>query len=348
VRWGILGVANIALKRVIAGFKGASNCSLQAIASRDLDRARDVAARFGIPLAFGTYEALLSFDGIDAVYIPLPHHLHREWVLAAARAGKHVLCEKPLALTASDASEMVAGCEAAGVLLMEAFMYRFHPSWVEISQLVRDGAIGRVRTVHSHFAYFLDDPNSFRSRLDLGGGALMDIGCYGVSVSRLLFSSEPKRVLATAVSHPDNGTDIVTSALLDFADGHATFHVATQLQRAQGVDIGGTVGRIEVETPFNIPSDEATRARLIRGGSPSRPSTIETLTFGPADQYSLEIEAFNRSISEGAPLSIAPSDSIANIRVLERVQEAMAMSAGGTSRGPSHAVSNDQESTPGS
>jgi predicted dehydrogenase len=319
LRWGVLGVANIAVKRAIAGIQAASNGCITAIASRDLHRAQIVAQRFGIPAVFGAYEEMLRYGDIDAVYLPLPHHLHRKWTLIAAEAGKHVLCEKPLALSVKDAVDMAACCASAGVLLMEAFMYRFHPSWVEICRFVGEGGIGELRAVHTEFAYFLDDADSFRSRPELGGGALYDVGCYAVSVSRLLFGREPVRVAATMLRHPSNRTDIVTSGLLDFGIGHATFTVGTQLQRGQSVHITGAKARIDIETPFNIPSDAPTRVRVIRGGSPGVDPEVESLVFGPADPYTLEAEAFARAIVDDRQIAVPPSDSIANLEVIERI-----------------------------
>jgi len=323
IRWGILGVANIAVKRVIAGVQATNNGYVAAIASRNLDRARAAAQTFGISEAFGSYEQMLQHDGIDAVYIPLPHHLHRDWTLRAAQAGKHVLCEKPLALNFEEAREMVAACAEAGVLLMEALMYRFHPAWVEVRRLVEAGSIGALRSVHTEFAYFLDDPASFRSQPSLGGGALMDLGCYAVSASRMLFEREPAVIAASILKHPVNQTDIVSSALLDFGIGHATFTVGTQMQRGQSVHLAGTEARIEIATPFNIPADQRAQIRVIRGGSPGVASDVEVLEFGPADVYALEAQAFARAAVGEIPPPISLEDSIASLSVLEGIINAI-------------------------
>jgi predicted dehydrogenase len=323
IRWGILGVANIAVKRVIAGIQASNNGHVAAIASRNFDRARAAAQTFDISEAFGSYEQMLQHDGIDAVYIPLPHHLHRDWTVRAAQAGKHVLCEKPLALNVEEAREMVATCEEAGVLLMEALMYRFHPAWVEVRHLVEGGSIGALRSVHTEFAYFLDDPASFRSQPSLGGGALMDLGCYAVDASRMMFQREPAVIAASVLKHPVNQTDMVSSALLDFGSGHATFTVGTQIQRGQSVHLAGTKARIEVATPFNIPADQSAQVRVIRGGSPGVAPDVEILEFGPADVYTLEAQAFGRAVLGESPLPISLDDSIAGLAVLQGIINAI-------------------------
>jgi predicted dehydrogenase len=322
LRWGVLGVAKIAVGKVIPAFQRSAQGEVTAIASRDMARAMEAAARLGIQEAYGSYEELLGSDGVDAVYVPLPNHLHKEWTLAAARSGKHVLCEKPLALTAADAAEMVEACAAAGVLLMEGFMYRLHPSWQEVRRLVSDGAIGELRAIHTRFAYFNDDPEDIRNRLEYGGGALMDIGCYAVNLSRMLFGEEPTRVAATIQRDPTFGTDIVTSALLEFEHGHATFTVSTRLEPDQRVHLAGSQGRIEVEIPFNIPPDRKSRIHLIRGGEQPVAPNMDTISFPPADPYTLEADAFGRAVREGVPVPIPPEDGVANMRVIERIIDA--------------------------
>ena len=229
LRWGILSTADIARKKVIPGIQKAERCEVVAIASRDAANARSVADELGIATAHGSYEALLADDGVDAVYIPLPNHLHAEWTIAAARAGKHVLCEKPLAMTAADAARMVDACEEAGVRLMEAFMYRVHPSWVAVREIVASGRIGRLSSVQSWFSYYNDDPTNIRNQLDAGGGALFDIGCYTVNLSRMLFGSEPVAVHASMTRDPATGVDTTASAILEFVEGVAAFTVSTRV-----------------------------------------------------------------------------------------------------------------------
>jgi len=319
LRWGVLSTASIAREKVIPGIRGADRCTIVAIASRDLERAQVVAAEQGIPTAHGSYEALLADRTVDAVYIPLPNHLHAEWAIAAARAGKHVLCEKPLAMTSADAERMIEAASAAGVLLMEAFMYRLHPSWVAALRLVADGRIGRLTAVQSWFSYFNDDAGNIRNIREAGGGALFDIGCYNVNLSRLLFGTEPRRVESSIVRDPATGVDVLTSALLEFDGGVATFTCSTRAEDDQRVHIYGTDGRIEIDIPFNIPPDRPTRIRLSHGGEPPVSPATEVLTFEAADPYGVEAAAFAAAVLDGTPLPVPPSDAVANLRVIERI-----------------------------
>lgn len=320
LRWGILSTADIARKKVIPGIRKADRCRITAIASRDLARAREAADEAGIRSAHGSYDALLADPEVDAVYIPLPNHLHAEWAIAAARAGKHVLCEKPLAMTAADAEQMIAAAEAEGVRLMEAFMYRLHPSWVAVVELVRSGRIGRLVAVQSWFSYFNDDPTNIRNIREFGGGALYDIGCYNVNLSRLLFGAEPARVEASIVRDPTSGVDVLTSGLLEFAGGGvATFTCTTRAEDDQRVDVYGTEGRISVGIPFNIPPDRPTHVYLTHGGEPPVDPATERLTFDTADPYAVEATRFAAAILDGTPTPVPPVDAVANLRVIERL-----------------------------
>ena len=329
LRWGILSTADIARKKVIPGLQKADRCAVVAIASRDAAQARAVADELGIPTAHGSYEALLADPGVDAVYIPLPNHLHGEWTIAAARAGKHILCEKPLTLTAAEAERVVETCAAEGVRVMEAFMYRLHPSWLAVRDIVASGRIGRLRAIQSWFSYFNDDPANIRNQLDTGGGALWDIGCYTVNLSRLLFDAEPETVGASIVRDPSTGVDILTSAVLGFGDGLATFTVSTRVETDQRVHIYGSAGRMTIDIPFNIPPDRPTRISVTAGGDPPVAPTTEVLTFETADPYTVEGERFAAAILDGLPTPTPPEDAVANIRVIERIFAAAA--AGGAS-----------------
>ena len=322
LRFGILSTADIARKKVIPGMRTASRVEVVAIASRDADRARLVADELGIPRAHGSYEALFADPEVDAVYIPLPNHLHMDWTIAAARAGKHVLCEKPLALTAADAQQMVDACRAAGVRLMEAFMYRLHPSWVAVRDVVGSGRIGRLMAVQSWFSYFNDDPTNIRNMLECGGGALLDIGSYSVNLARMLFGGEPRRVEASIARDPATGVDVLTSALLEFGDGIATFTCSIRAEDDQRVDVYGTTGRISVEIPFNIPPDRPTHVFVTAGGDPPVAPNTETLTFEPADPYGVEAQRFAEAILDGRPTPTPPEDAVANMRVIEQIFEA--------------------------
>ena len=320
LRWGILSTADIGMAKVTPAIQAAPNCEVVAIASRDADRAHRAAEELGIPTAHGSYEALLADDTVDAVYIPLPNDLHAEWTYHAAEAGKHILCEKPLALTADQARDMVEACEDAGVALQEAFMYRHHPTWVEAVRLVRSGAIGELRVVQSIFSYYNDDPSNIRNRLENGGGAVMDIGCYCINLSRLLFDEEPGSIDAVVHRDPEMGIDIVTSAILGFANGaRSEFTCSTRVEPHQRVDIIGTEGRIEIPIPFNIPPDIETRIHLTAGGeAPVAPDT-ETVVFPPVDQYTVQAELFAAAVLAGRPVPVDPADAVANMEVIESI-----------------------------
>jgi predicted dehydrogenase len=317
LRWGILSTATIARTKVIPGIAAASSCEVVAIGSRDLAAAEAVAAAHAIPRAHGSYEALLADPEVDAVYIPLPNHMHAPWTIAAAEAGKHVLCEKPLALTASEAETMVAAADRAGVALMEAFMYRHHPSWLAVREIAASGRIGDLVAIQSWFSYFNDDPANIRNIQEAGGGALYDIGCYCVNLSRMLFDAEPDRVSGEIVRDPVGGTDTVVAGMLAFGERIATFTASTRAEDDQRVDVYGTRGRTSVEIPFNIPPDRPTRIRVAAGGDPPVAPQVETMTFDAADPYTAEAEAFARAVLAGRPVPVPPADAVANLRVLE-------------------------------
>ena len=322
LRWGILSTADIARKKVIPGMRKAKRCSIVAIASREAGRAEAVALELGIPRAHASYEALLADPEVDAVYIPLPNHLHAEWSIAAARAGKHVLCEKPLALTADDAQRMIDVANVEGVTLMEAFMYRLHPSWQAVAELVASGEIGRLVSVQSWFSYFNDDATNIRNIREVGGGALFDIGCYSVNLSRLLFDAEPRHVSAALVRDPATGVDVLTSAILTFDSGIATFTCSTRAEDDQRVHIYGTTGRISIGIPFNIPPDRPTEVYVSAGGDPPVAPDTRVLTFEVADPYTVEAERFAAAVLDGQPAPVPPEDAVANLRVIERIFEA--------------------------
>jgi predicted dehydrogenase len=320
LRWGILSTASIATEKVIPGILAADRCEVVAIGSRDEARARIAAERHGIPRVHGSYAALLADPDVDAVYIPLPNHLHAEWTLAAARAGKHVLCEKPLALTPAEAERMIEGCAREGVVLMEAFMYRLHPSWLAVRELVAAGRIGRLVAVDTWFSYYNDDPANIRNIRDYGGGALYDIGCYPVNLSRMLFGSEPERVAATVVRDDGDGVDVLTSAILEFPGGGvATFTSAIRTEDDQRVDVYGTEGRIRIPIPFNIPPHLPTQVHVVACGEPPVAPAMETLAFAPADPYACEAEAFAAAVLDGTPVPTPTADAVANLRVIERL-----------------------------
>ena len=319
LRLGILSTADIARKKVVPGMRKARRCEIVAIASREAGRAEAVAAELEIPRAHPSYEALLADPEVDAVYIPLPNHLHAEWSMAAARAGKHVLCEKPLALNPDDAQRMIDVANAEGTTLMEAFMYRLHPSWQAVTEIVASGEIGRLVSVQSWFSYFNDDVTNIRNIREVGGGALFDIGCYSVNLSRMLFASEPRHVSAALVRDPVMEVDVLTSAILTFDDGIATFTCSTRAEDDQRVHIYGTSGRISIGIPFNIPPDRPTEVYVSAGGDPPVAPDTRVLTFEVADPYTVETERFAAAVLDGQPAPVPPEDAVANLRVIERI-----------------------------
>jgi predicted dehydrogenase len=320
IRWGILSTANIGMKKVTPAIQQGRNCEVVAIASRSKESADRAAAELGIPTSYGRYEELLAADDVDALYIPLPNDMHAEWTIKAAAAGKHVLCEKPLAMSEAQAAEMAQACTEAGVKLAEAFMYRHHPSWVAALGLVRDGSIGELRAVQSWFSYFNDDPQDIRNRMENGGGAVMDIGCYNINLSRMLFGGEPTFVQSAVRRDPVLGIDTLTSGILEFpGGGQATFACSTRTEDYQRVHIIGAEGRIEIEVPFNIPPDRETRIWVTRSGEPPTATNTETLVFPPTDQYTVQAELFAAAIIENSDNPMPVEDAIANMRVIEAV-----------------------------
>ena len=318
LRWGILSTANIGLNAVIPATQAAARCDVVAIASRDGRRAEDAAARLGIPRSLGSYDDLLADPEIDAVYNPLPNHLHAPLTIAALEAGKHVLCEKPIALTAAEAREMAAAAERTGMVLVEAFMYRLHPAWVTARDLIAAGRIGEVVTVDASFFYFNDDPADIRNIAEYGGGGLMDIGCYPINLSRMLFGSEPTGVAAAITRDPASGVDVLASAVLEFGDRTATFSCGTRAGAEQRVAIMGTEGRIVLTSPFN-PPPEGSEVHVWRGNLVPGDPPDEVLRMGRVDQYTLQAEAFAATVLDGAPPHLSLDDSIANMEVIERV-----------------------------
>lgn len=291
-------------------------CEIAAISSRDLRKAQLAAESLGIPKAYGSYEALLADPDIDAVYNPLPNHLHVDWSIKALKAGKHVLCEKPLGLDTMDAQRLLdAAAQYPHLKVMEAFMYRFHPQWVAAQAWVKAGKVGELKTIHSFFSYFNDDPNNIRNQADIGGGGLLDIGCYCISLSRFLFGRNPKRVLGIVETDPLLKTDRMASGLLDFGEGTSSFTCSTQLSSYQRVQILGTEGRIEIEIPFNAPPDKETRIWL-HGNE----GTEET-TFSICDQYTLQGDVFAKAILENTPVPTPLTDAIENMAVIDALFE---------------------------
>lgn len=318
VRWGVLGAANIALKKVIPGMQRAKRCEIVAIASRNQERAEQAAQQLGIPRAYGTYEELLADTSIEAIYNPLPSHLHVPWSIKAAEAGKHVLCEKPIAMSAAEAAQLIRVRDRSGVKIGEAFMVRTHPQWLRAQAIVQSGEIGELRSTLSVFSYFNADPKNIRNMRDIGGGALMDIGCYPITMSRWLFGREPRRCVSLVERDPQMGTDRLTSVILDFAPGQAVFTCATQLVPFQTMQVLGTRGRIDLEIPYNIPPDRPSRIFIDNGSQlAGRAARIEE--FPTCDSYTAQGDAFSQAIQEGGEVPVPLEDAMANMAVIDAV-----------------------------
>ena len=314
VRWGVLSTSDLALKQVIPAMQQGTYSEISAIASRNLASAQAAAAQLGIIKAYGSYEELLADPDIDAIYNPLPNHLHVPWSIKALEAGKHVLCEKPIAMTAAEAQTLAdAGRAHPHLKLTEAFMYRYHPQWQRARQLVSEGKIGELRTVQTLFSYFLDDSNNIRNIADVGGGAMMDIGCYAVSVPRFIFGAEPSRVSAIVEYDPRFKTDRLASAVLDFGTGTATFTCGTQLSPYQRVHILGTQGRIEIEIPFNAPKDRPCKIWYEHAGQ------IEEMVLDVCNQYTLQGDVVSQAILNDTAVPTPIEDAVSNMRVIEAV-----------------------------
>ncbi len=315
VIWGVLSTAKIGRERVLPGMKKSSLLEIRAIASRDEARARSTADALVIPKAYGSYEALLADAEIEAIYNPLPNHLHVPLTLQAAAAGKHVLCEKPIALTAQEAMQLRA--MAGKVLIAEAFMVRFHPQWLRARELVQEGRIGTLRAVQMFFGYNNLDPGNVRNKADIGGGGLYDIGCYAVVAGRFFFAAEPARGIALIDRDPTFGTDRLTSALVQFSDGRRLdFSVSTQIAPHQRIQLCGSKGRIELLIPVNAPQGAATRI-LIDDCSSLEGTGIVTETLPESDQYQLQGEAFSRAVRGEIALPYGVEDAIANMHVID-------------------------------
>lgn len=316
IRWGVLGVAGIATKKVIPAMQKSSMTPIVAIASRDSEKARDAAVRLGIPSWHGSYEALLADPEIDAIYNPLPNHLHVEWSIKAAEAGKHVLCEKPLGLNAAEVEKLIAARDRTGVKIGEAFMVHTHPQWLRVKDIIASGRLGPLRVIQGTFSYFNADPANVRNIADWGGGGLMDIGCYPIHTSRFIFGEEPRRVMGLLDLDPKFGTDRIASATLDYPSGQCSFVCGTQLVPYQKMQFLGTKGRIEMEIPFNAPPDRPTRIFIDDGGELFG-SGISQEEFAVCDQYTIQGEAFSAAILNGTEVPVPLENALANMRVID-------------------------------
>ena len=312
IRWGILSTAKIGTEKVIPAMQLGKYCKVTAISSRKLKKAKSAAKRLDIEKAYGSYEELLTDPDIDAVYIPLPNHLHVPWAIKALNAGKHVLCEKPIALSVVEAQTLLDVAKKFPRLkVMEAFMYRNHPQWQLAKQQVSEGKIGKVRTIQSFFSYYNNNPHNIRNKLEIGGGGLMDIGCYCISLARFIFEGEPWRVCGIMEEDPELKIDRLTSGILDFVNGTSTFTCATQLVPYQRVNIFGTKGRIEIEIPFNAPSDRPCKLWQ------ENDAKIKEVTLEICNQYTIQGDLFSRVVLEDREVPVPLEDAVANMQVIE-------------------------------
>jgi predicted dehydrogenase len=319
VRWGVLGVGKIATTKVIPSMQRGQLCEIAAIASRDGAKAEEAAGRLGIQKAYGSYQEMLDDPEIEAVYNPLPNHMHVPWSIRAAEAGKHVLCEKPIGMNVAETLELIAARDRTGVTMGEAFMVQSHPQWVRIVELVRTGRIGPLRSAIGSFSYFKLDAGNIRNIREYGGGGLMDIGCYPIKVSRMVFGEEPVRVSAAMVRDARFGNvDILTSAILDYPSGHCIFTCSTQVALQQSMRFYGATGRIELEIPFNPPDDRPSRIRIDDGRDlTGSGATVEE--FPACDQYTIQGDLFSRAIREGGPPPVPLEDALKNMAVIDAI-----------------------------
>ncbi len=318
VKWGVLGVAAIAVKKVIPAMQKGEWSEVAAIASRELSKAEKTAQQLGIPKAYGSYEELLADPEIEAIYNPLPNHLHVPWSIKAAEAGKHVLCEKPLSLTVREAKELLRVRDRCGVKIGEAFMVKTHPQWLRVRDLIGTGVVGRLRSIVGMFSYFNRDPKNVRNVADWGGGGLMDIGCYPITTSRWIFGEEPLRVCGMLEADAEFGTDRLSSAMMEFPSGHSVFTCSTQLVSYQRMQFLGTEGRVEIKIPFNAPNDRPCEI-LIDNGKDVFGGGISQEAISVCDQYTIQGDAFSKAIREGTEVPVPLEDAIANMAVIEAI-----------------------------
>ena len=311
VRWGIISVAKHFIRCVVLPMQKSEMIELYGIASRNPEKAKEASEKYGIPRYYQSYEDLLSDKSIEAVFIPLPNDMHLEWIKKSVDAGKHIICEKPLTLNAREASEAIEYAAKKDTLLMEAFMYRFHPQWIKARELVQTENIGNLRAVHTFFSYQNTDPYNIRNILEMGGGGILDIGCYAVSIARYIFDKEPQRVVSLINRDQAFKTDILSSGILDFGDGHSIFTVGTQTFPYQKVDIIGSAGRIHIKIPFNTYPDIPVNISVTNSVGTRK------IHSGPADHYELQFERFSEAIRKGLQAPISPMDALNNMSVLD-------------------------------
>lgn len=318
IRWGVIGVAKIAVEKVIPAMQRGERSEVTAIASRDKAKAEQAAAKLGIGKAYGSYDELLADPEIDAIYNPLPNQMHVPWSIRAAETGKHVLCEKPISLDIAECRALIAARDRCGVKIGEAFMARTHPQWLRAAELARSGEIGDLRCIGAFFSYFNRDPKNIRNRPESGGGGLMDIGCYPITLSRMVYGEEPRRVIGMVEQDPDFGVDRLTSAMLEYPAGQCIFNCSTQLVPYQRVQLLGTKGRVEIEIPFNAPPDRACRI-FVDDGSSLFGAGIRTEEFPVCDQYTIQGDLFSQAIQGEGDVPVPLEDALRNMAVIAAI-----------------------------
>lgn len=314
IKWGVLSTAKIGTNNVIPSMQKSELCEIYAISSRGIERAKKAANDLNIPVYYGSYEELLADPNITAIYNPLPNHLHIPWTIKAMEAGKHVLCEKPISITSKEA-ELLLDAKLRYPLLkvMEAFMYRFHPQWDKVKEIMKKEEIGDIHSIDSVFTYHNVDPNNVRNNAEIGGGGVLDIGCYCINLSRFLYESEPLNVQSFVDYDPKFKVDRLASSILEFENGIASFMCSTQLDHRQRAIIYGTKGYIELNIPFNAGNETLRKMWIHKGGE------VETIIFDKCDQYILQGDAFSRAILDDTPVPISIEDSISNMRVIDKI-----------------------------
>jgi len=316
IRWGVLSTARIGLQKVLPAMQQGKHCELIAMASRNVESAKQAAAQLGIPKVYGSYEELLNDPEIEAIYNPLPNHLHVPWTIKAIEAGKHVLCEKPIATSVSELQQLLNVAKAhPQIKVMEAFMYRRHPQWLKARELAQSGRIGEVRTLHSFISFFNNDAKNVRNKPEMGGGTLFDVGCYSVSIPRFIFGAEPKRVCAQMDIDPNFHIDRTISGILDFGPRTSSFTCSMQLARHQNATIFGTEGKIEIELPLNPLPERPAKIVLHNGNG------AQEILSDSCNQFTLQGDAFSLAIINDAPVAVPLADSLANMKVIEALFE---------------------------
>jgi predicted dehydrogenase len=317
LNWGILGVAKIAVEKVIPAMAGSDDFQVLGIASRHLEKAKEAAQKLGIPKAYGSYEALIADPDIDIIYNPLPNHMHTEWTLKCIAAGKHVLCEKPLALSSAEVRSLIAARDKHGVKVGEAFMVRTHPQWLKTRELVQQGALGKLKLIQGCFSYYNVEPENIRNIEAFGGGAVWDLGCYPVSTSRFVLGEEPLKVVALMQRDKQFGTDVLSSVMMQFPSVQAVFSVGTQQVPYQRMHYFGKDKELEIQIPFNAPNHVACEIRINKGDVFQK--EVESLKFEVCDQYRIQAEAFSKAVRENREVPVPLEDALANTRVLEAI-----------------------------